>query len=92
MPKSPAQKLVDAHRQLTHSETMKVESHVQRQENEWWINTLMIHNYDVSFKYKRKKPYKSLQGAMVNITYYPDTEDIAGIAFEFMKVVRLKIS
>ena len=92
MPKSPAQKLVVAHHQLTHSEMMKVESHVQRQENEWWLNTLMIDNYEVPFKYKRKKPYKSLHGAMVNITYYRATEVVAGIPFEFMKVVRLKIT
>ena len=92
MPKSPIDKLLDKHRHLTHSENMKVVSHVQREENDWWFNTLMIQHYDVAFKYKRKKPYKSLQGGLVNITYYPSTEEIAGIEFEFMKVVRLKMS
>jgi len=92
MPKSPSQKLVDKHSQLTHSENMKVVSHVQREENDWWLNTLMIKSYDVPFKYKRKKPYKDLKGAMINITYYPSSDEVAGVAFEFMKVVRLKIS
>ena len=92
MSKSPVDKLLDKHRQLTHSVNMKVSSHVQREKNDWWFNTLMIQHYDVPFKYKRKKPYKSLQGGSVNITYYPSTEEIAGIPFEYMKVVRLKMS
>ena len=90
MPKSPIKQLLDKHRLLTHSESMKVESHVQRQVNDWWLNTLMIQNYNVPFKYKRKKRYKSLQGGAVNITYYPSTEEVAGMKFEYMKVVRLK--
>lgn len=92
MPKSPITKLLDKHHQLTHSENMKVVSHIQREENDWWFNILMIQNYDVPFKYKRKKRYQSLQGAMVNITYYPSTEEIADVPFEYMKAVRLKIS
>lgn len=92
MPKSPIQKLLNTHEKLTHSEDMKVVSHVQREKSDWWHNTLMIQHYDVPFKYKRKKPYQSLKSAMVNITYYPSTEEVAGIPFEFMKVVRLKIS
>jgi hypothetical protein len=92
MPKSPIEKRLDKHHQLTHSENMKVTSHVQREEDVWWSNTLMIQNYDVPFKYKRKKPYQSLQGATVNITYYPNSEEIAGMSFEYMKVVRLRRS
>ena len=67
-------------------------SHVQREDEDWWMNTLMIEGYEVPFKYKRKKLYKSLQGAKVNLTYYPSSEEIAGITFEFMKVVRVKRS
>lgn len=92
MSKSPVKQLLEKHQKLSHSEDMKVVSHVQRQESDWWMNTLMIQNYDVSFKYKRKKKYTSLQGAKVNITYYPSAEEIAGIPFEFMKIVRLKRS
>lgn len=92
MPKSPVNKLLEKHQQLTHSENMKVVSHVQREENEWWLNTIMIQDYDVPFKYKRKKRYKSLDGSVVNITYYPSAEEVAGISFEFMKIVRIKKS
>lgn len=92
MPKSPIKTLLDKHHQLIHSENMKVVSHVQREENDWWLHILMIENYDVPFKFKRKKRYQALQGALVNITYYPSSEEIAGIPFELMKVVRLKRS
>lgn len=78
--------------QLTHSTDMKVESHVQREKGEWYLNTLMLQGYDIAFKYKRKKLYKSLKGARINLTYYPETETIAGLKLEYMKVVRLKRS
>jgi hypothetical protein len=84
--------LVKKHNKLTHSENIKVVSHVQREAGDWVINTLMIDNVDVPFKYKRKKHYKSLQGQKVNITYYPDEQSIAGFIVEVMSVVRVKIS
>jgi len=71
---------------------MKVESHVQRESGEWIINTLMVEGCAVPFKYKRKKPYKNLNGQRVNLTYYGDTEIIAGMEMEVMNVVRIKIS
>jgi hypothetical protein len=71
---------------------MKVASHVQRESNDWIINTLMLDNLDVPFKYKRKKLYQSLQGQRVNLTYYPEIETIAGFEIEVMSVVRIKIS
>ena len=71
---------------------MKVVSHVQRETGEWRINTLMIEGYDVAFKYKRKKVYKNLQGQRVNLTYYADTEKVAGMNIEVMTVVRIKIA
>ena len=71
---------------------VKVTSHVQRDKDEWVLNTVMIDGYDVPFKYKRKKQYKNLQGNRVNLTYYPSTDNVAGIEFEFMKVVRIKIA
>jgi len=92
MPKSDIDKLLTQHKQLTHSENLKVVSHVQREDGEWRLNTLMIEGYDVPFKFKRQKAYRSLKGARVNLTYYPISEEIAGIEFEYMKVVRIKVA
>ena len=90
--KSPVNKLLETHEKLTHSEMMKVESHVQRESGEWFLNTLMLEGYSVPFKYKRKKLYKSLKGQRVNLTYYHSVEDVAGIEMEVMNVVRVKVS
>lgn len=87
-----AKGLVKNHPKLTHSENLKVISHVQRENDDWLLNTLMFENISVPFKYKRKKLYKSLQGQRVNITYYPDKEAIAGFEIEVMKIVRIKVS
>lgn len=78
--------------QLIHSQMKKVESHVQRQKDNWFFNTILIEGSDVPFKYKRQKRYKSLTGARVDIIYYPSHEEIAGMKFEFMKVVKINIS
>jgi hypothetical protein len=91
MPLDP-DKLLKKHPRLVHSEMLKVASHVQRDENEWIINTLTVKGYDVPFSYKRKKRYKNLTGQRVNLTYYPSTRVVAGIDFEVMKVVRIKIA
>ncbi|MCU7877891.1 MAG: hypothetical protein KZQ84_14010 [Candidatus Thiodiazotropha sp. (ex Lucinoma borealis)] len=90
--KSPVDDLLNAHRDLTHSEMKKVLSHVQRESGEWIVNTLLIDGTDVPFKYKRKQHYKSLEGQRVNLTYYSDIEKVAGIDMDIMKVVRIKIS
>ncbi len=50
----------------------------------------MIEGCEVPFKFKRKGKYRSLKGARVNITYYPEQEIIAGMKFDVMKVVRIK--
>lgn len=92
MPKTQIDALLGKHKELTHSDDMKVVSHVQREDGDWWLHTLMIENVDIPFKYKRKKPYKALKGARVNMTYYLSTEEVAGISFDYMKVVRLKRS
>jgi len=78
--------------QLIHSTMQKVTSHVQREDGEWYLNTLLIDGYDVPFKYKRQKLYKSLKGARVDLIYYPSIEQVAGINFEYMKVVKVNIS
>lgn len=90
--KSEPEKLLKKHDKLVHSDMMKVDSHVQRDTGEWIINTLMLEGYGVAFKYKRKKLYKNLKGQRVNLTYYADTEIVAGIRLEVMSVVRIKIA
>jgi len=90
--KTEAKKLLKKHEKLIHSEMMKVTSHVQRASGEWIINTIMIEECEVPFKYKRKKEYKNLKGARVNLTYYQDVEKVAGMDFEVMNVVRIKIA
>lgn len=84
--------LLSSHQNLIHTESIKVVSHVQRENGDWIINTLMLDNIDVPFKYKRKKHYRSLQGQRVNITYYPATEQVAGFEMEIMNIVRIKVA
>lgn len=90
--KSDVNKLLKKNEQLNQLDLVKVISHVQRESGDWFINTLMLEGYDVPFKYSRKEQYRSLKGASVNLTYYPQTELIAGIEFESMKVVRIRRS
>ncbi len=89
---SDVDKLLKNHARLNHLDGAKVTSHVQRERGDWHVNTLMLDGYDVAFKYSRKTRYRDLKGALVNLTYYADTEVIAGIEFEYMKVVRLRRS
>lgn len=88
--KSEVDKLLKKHQQLNQLDVVKVVSHVQRKSDGWMLNTIMIDGYDVPFKYRRKTAYRSLQGARVNLTYYPQKESIAGLDIEVMKVVRIK--
>ncbi|OJF70503.1 hypothetical protein BK026_17965 [Alteromonas sp. V450] len=92
--KSERQKLVEKHKQLNQTDNVKVVSHVQREEKDgdWIRHTLMLENIDVPFIYRRKQQYQSLKGARVNVTYYRHMEEVAGVAFETMKVVRIKRS
>ncbi len=68
----------------------RVVSHVQREMDGWVLNTIMLDGYDVPFKYRRKKLYQNLNGARINLTYYPESVQVAGIDIEVMKVVRLR--
>ena len=88
---SDPKKLVEKHSSLTHSELMKVISHVQRNQGDWVLHTVMVEGCSVPFKFKRKSKYQSLKGARVNMTYYPTQETVAGIDLDIMKVVRIKI-
>lgn len=92
MKKRAKKQYLERHPDLVHSDDMKVVSHVQRKDGEWIINTLMIEGYDTPFRYKRKKRYKNLEGARVNLTYYPNTESVAGIELEVMNVVRITVA
>lgn len=87
-----AKQLIEQHEKLVHTDNIKVISHVQREQDDWFLNTLMLENIDVPFKYKRKKLYKSLNGQHVNITYYSDNETVAGFDIEIMRIVRVKVS
>lgn len=90
--KSESEKLIKKHQELIHTDNLKVISHVQREEDEWFINTLMFESIDVPFKYKRKQLYKSLINNRVNVTYYVSKEEVAGFEIEVMNIVRIKIS
>ena len=86
------EQLLKKHPDLVHSESRKVDSHVQREDGEWFLNTVMLEGELTPFKYRRRKKYKNLAGARVNLTYYPATELVAGIEMEIMKVVRIRRS
>ncbi len=92
--KPDPEKLLKKNPQLNQLEMVKVVSHVQRElaDGEWVLNTLMLESYDVAFKYRRKKKYQNLEGAPVNLTYYPEIEQVAGMDIEVMKVVRVRKS
>jgi len=88
--KSDVDKLLEKNRQLNQLDMARVVSHVQREKDGWVLNTVMLDGYDVPFKYSRKRLYRSLQGARVNLTYYPQLEQVAGLDIEIMKVVRIR--
>jgi hypothetical protein len=92
MAKTDIERLIQKHEGLTHSEDRKVLSHAQREKQDWILNTIMIEGCDIPFQFKRKKLYQKLKGARVNLTYYQDTQKVAGMEFEFMKVVRIRVS
>ena len=53
--KPEPEKLLEKHNQLVHSDMLKVTSHVQRNDGDWILNTIMVEGYDVPFRYKRKQ-------------------------------------
>jgi hypothetical protein len=89
---SDVNKLLKKHQQLNQLDMVKVVSHVQRDKDDWVLNTIMLDGYDVPFRYRRRTVYKSLKGARVNLTYYPETQSIAGVNFEMMNIVRIRRS
>ncbi len=89
MSMKPLKKFLAENDKLIHMTMQKVESHVQRQVGDWSHNTVLLEGYDVPFKYKRQKKYRSLKGARVDLIYYPSTEVVAGMKFEVMNVVKI---
>ncbi len=86
-------KLIKAHQKLNHSEMKTVLSHTQREEGDWFLNSIMISDCDVPFKFRRKTKYKKInKDQRVNLTYYPKSELVSGLEFEVMQVVRIKLS
>ena len=85
-------KLLAKHSKLTHSKMKKVVSHKQREADGWFQNTLMIEDCNTPFRYKRRKRYRDLKSARVDLTYYPATETVAGIELDVMNVVRIRRS
>lgn len=86
-------KLLKKHTELIHSDNMKIVTHTQREKDGWFINSIMLENCEVPFKYKRKQRYKALtKGQRVNLTYYRSQEEISGLQFDMMNVIRIKIS
>ena len=92
--KSDVDKLLNKNEQLNQLDGVKVVSHVQREieDGDWILNTLLLEGYEVPFRYRRKKKYRNLAGAPVNLTFYPETEEVAGMEIEVMKVVRIRKS
>jgi len=85
-------KLLKKHEQLVHSDMLRVTSHMQRDEDDWIINTLMVEGCSAPFRFKRKQAYRNIEGQRVNLTYYPVTETVGGVEFEVMNVVRIRIA
>lgn len=88
---SSVKKLLDRHNHLIQSDNRKVLSHVQREEEGWVINTLMVEGCEAPFRYRRQKQYRNLKGKRVNLTYYPDWVSVAGFDMEVMSVVRIRV-
>ena len=90
--KSEVDRILKKHQQLNQLDMARVICHSQREAGEWIVHSLILEGYEVPFRYRRKTKYKSLEGARVNLTYYPHTETVAGLDFEVMNVVRIRRS
>ncbi len=78
--------------QLLEALEQKVVSHTQRNEPDWVVHTLMLEGCDSPFQFRRPRGYRSLVGARVNLSYYIETQELAGEAFQIMRVVRVRRS
>ena len=90
--KTGPEKYLKKHRELVHSDMLRVTSHVQKERGEWIVNTLMIEGCSAPFRFRRKQPYRNIKGQRVSLTYYPASETVGGIEFEVMNVVRIRIA
>jgi hypothetical protein len=89
---SEPEKLLRRHRQLVHSDRLRVASHVQRTAGDWIVNTLMVDGCSAPFRFRRKQAYRDISGQYVNLTYYPSVEIVGGMEFEVMNVVRIRVA
>ena len=48
---SEIKKLLTKHQQLNQLDMTKVTSHVQREKDDWVLNTIILEGYDVPFQY-----------------------------------------
>ncbi len=92
MKRNDVKKLLSSHEKLNQTDRLKVVSHVQRNDGEWYVNTIMVEGVETPFRYKRKQEYQSLKGSYVNMTYYSDRETVAGMEMQVMTVVRIRKS
>lgn len=92
MKRNDVDKMLSNHEKLNQTDRLKVKSHRQRYDGEWFINTIMVDGVEAPFRYKRKQEYKSLEGNYVNVTYYSTMEKVAGIEMQVMNVVRIRKS
>jgi len=75
---SDPKKLIEKNRNLTHSEELKVTSHVQREQGDWVLHTLMVEDCEAPFKFKRKGNYLSLKGARSEYDLVPNERNCRG--------------
>ena len=52
---SETKRLLKKHQKLNQLDMAKVTSHVQRETDDWVLNTVVLEGYDVPFQYTRKK-------------------------------------
>jgi hypothetical protein len=90
--RSEPEKLLRRHRQLVHSDSLRVVSHVQRSAGDWIVNTLMVAGCSAPFRFRRKQACRNISGQYVNLTYYPSVEIVGGMEFEVMNVVRVRVA
>lgn len=56
-----AKQLIEQHQKLVHTDNIKVISHVQRELDDWFVNTLMLENIEVPLNINEKSYTKALK-------------------------------
>jgi len=76
--------------QLIHLEGARVVSHRQLKKNDSVLNTLVLEGHDVPFQFRRKTAFRSLLGARVNLSYYPESRTAGDKTFKTMRIVKIR--